>query len=492
MADELQPPPSFTSYRRWRVGFDLTLRTLLVLAVVVMLNYLGSQFFTRFYLSSQTRIQLSSRTINVLQAITNQVTVTLYYDRTEEFYPTILALLHEYQNVNGNIVVRTVDYVRDPGEAEKTKQQYKLSSDKDMVIFDQDGRLGFVDGDALTQYVLNSVKQSSGEKELEFLKKPVTFSGEMIFTSRLLALANPQPLKAYFLQGHGEPSLKDADKQRGYLTFGLVLAQNNLTVANLKLLGDQDVPADCNLLIIAAPTQPLAESELQKIDQYLAQGGRLLALFDYLSIDHPTGLEPILQKWGVNVMADYVKDLDNSPNKGLDIQVLDFSKHPIVAPLAQRSLHMVLPRPVAKVAWPTPPANPPDVRELAFSGATSTLGIDKSEPPRSYPLLVAVEQKALAGVATPRGITRMVVAGDSIFLGNYYIEDVGDRDFLDSAINWLLDRNALVMGIAPQKVTEYRLLMTEARQRQSRWLLLGALPGGVLLLGGLVWLVRRK
>ena len=97
-----------------------------------------------------------------------------------------------------------------------------------MVIFDDGGsRLGFVDGDGLTQYVMNSVKQASGEKELEFLKKPVSFSGEMTFTERLLALENPQPLKAYFLQGHGEPSLKDADKQRGYLTFGLVLAQNN-------------------------------------------------------------------------------------------------------------------------------------------------------------------------------------------------------------------------------------------------------------------------
>jgi len=42
-------------------------------------------------------------------------------------------------------------------------------------------------------------------------------------------------------------------------------------VANLELLGDQDVPADCNLLIIAAPTQALAPSELEKIDRYLAQ-----------------------------------------------------------------------------------------------------------------------------------------------------------------------------------------------------------------------------
>jgi len=492
MAEQSHTRPSFTPLRRWRIGFDLALRTVLVVAVVVMVNYLSSRIFKRFYLSSQTSIQLSTRTLHVLQSITNQVTVTLYYDKTDEFYPVILALLSEYNTVNHNLTVRTVDYLRNTGEAELVKAKYKLSSNKDMVIFDMGGQPAYVDGDALTQYVMTGVKQSSGEKELEFLRKPVNFSGEMIFTSKLLALAHPEPLKAYFLQGHGEPSLKDSDKQRGYLTFGLVLAQNNLGVANLELLGDQDVPADCNLLIIAAPTQALAPSELEKIDRYLAQGGRLFILFDYNSIGHPTGLEPIMQKWGINVMADYVKDLEDSPNKGLDIQVQNFGKHPIVAPLAQRSLHMVLPRPVAKMIWQNPPANAPAVEELAFSGPTSTLGIDKAEPPRAYSLMVAAEQKSVAGVANPRGSTRIVAAGDSIFLGNYYIEDVADRDFLDASINWLLDRNELVSGIAPQKVTEYRLLMTEASQRQSRWLLLGALPGAVLLLGGLVWLVRRN
>ena len=32
----------------------------------------------------------------------------------------------------------------------------------------------------------------------------------MMFTAMLLAVENPKPLKAYFLQGHGEPSLSDS------------------------------------------------------------------------------------------------------------------------------------------------------------------------------------------------------------------------------------------------------------------------------------------
>ena len=86
----------------------------------------------------------------------------------------------------------------------------------------------------------------------------------------------------------------------------------------------------------------------------------------------------------------------------------------------------------------------------------------------------------------------MVIVGDSFFLGNRQIESGANRDFLGYAANWLLDRTTLLKGIGPQPVTEFRLIMTREQLQNVRWLLLGALPGAILLLGGLVWLVRRK
>ncbi|MEI9863815.1 MAG: hypothetical protein WDN00_04525 [Limisphaerales bacterium] len=56
--------------------------------------------------------------------------------------------------------------------------------------------------------------------EREFRRKPVAFNGEMAFTAMLLAVENPKPLKAYFLQGHGEPSLSDSG-DTDYQKFGL-------------------------------------------------------------------------------------------------------------------------------------------------------------------------------------------------------------------------------------------------------------------------------
>ena len=495
-------PPSFSPRRRWKIGFDLLLRTVLVCAVVVMANYLGAQFSHRFYLSAQTRVVLSSRTLSVLHSLTNRVAVTLYYDTNpndedSQFYPTVLALLNEYQAANPKLSVRTVDYVRDPGEAEKVKAQYKLDSaaDKNLVIFDAGGgRYKIAPGDALTQFKLEPLPpKNPTQRQLEFERKPVSFRGEEMFTAMLLAVENPRPFKAYFLQGHGEPSLNDSG-DFGYLKFASTLAQNYIAVTNLELLGDQDVPSDCNLLVIASPTRPLSGLELQKIDKYLTQGGRLFALFNYASIRQPTGLEPILQRWGVNVGYDYVKD-PNHTITGQDVIVRKFGQHPVVSALAQLSLQMILPRPISRVDWQNPPAGAPQVDELVYSSPDSTLAGDLAESPRSYPLMVAAEQKPVAGVANPRGNTRIIVTGDSIFLGNHYIEggEGGvNRDFLGAAVNWLLDRPSLLQGIGPRSVEVFRLAMTQTQRREVRWLLLGALPGAVLLLGGLVWLVRRK
>jgi ABC-type uncharacterized transport system involved in gliding motility auxiliary subunit len=499
MSDHPKSKPSFSVASRWRIGFDVVLRTVLVLAVVVMANYLGAKFFHRFYLSSQTQVQLSSRTLAVLRSLTNRVDVTLYYDRRKaDFYPDIVALLNEYSAANPKIFVRTVDYVLDPGEAEKVKEKYRQffssQSDKDLVIFDCAGRVKIFPGAALTTYQpkfigLQAKPDNPQQKEMEFERRPVSFNGELAFTSMLLALANPQPLLAYFLQGHGEPSLTDFKNDVGYQKFAAVLQQNYIAVTNLGGMGSTGVPMDCNLLIIAGPDHAWLEPELQQLDQYLREGGRLLILLGYTSQQHSTGLEPILQTWGVTVLNDIAVDADHTKSKGYDVVVDQFGKHPVVNSLSAQ-LQVYLPRPILKN--PNLPANAPEVDELFATSAGATLMGNRSEPPHTYPLACAIEQKPVAGNTNPRGNARIIVVGDSIFLGNTLIESGGNRDFLNASVNWLCDRPFLLEGIGPRPVTEFRLLITHHQKRQLGWLLLGALPGGVLLLGWLVWLVRRK
>ena len=72
------------------------------------------------------------------------------------------------------------------------------------------------------------------------------------------------------------------------------------------------------------------------------------------------------------------------------------------------------------------------------------------------------------------------------------IEAAANRDFLNYAANWLCSREQLLSGIGPRPVKQFRLALSDNQKHRLFWLLLGPLPGGVLLLGWLVWLVRRQ
>jgi ABC-type uncharacterized transport system len=433
--------------------------------------------------------------VKFLHTITNSVKVTLYYDKEDPFYSTIAELLNEYRAANPKISLRILDYRRDPGAAQLLRTNYSflgLANAKNLIIFDGgENRIKAVDGNALVQYVQ---KQNFVDNKIEFTRTPTQFEGEKAFTAALIAVTSPKSLKTYFLAGHGEHPIDSENEEYGYLKFATILhGENDIQTETLSLLDtNRPVPPDCNLLVIAGPRTPLEEPELDMIDQYLAQGGRLFALFNVLSMSHgETGLERILAKWGVNVTTNIVSDPERHIGEQ-DVIVSSFSNHPLINPLLGLRLHMILPRSVGKLHARPTTADAPSVDELAFSGPQSFFSNGDKSTHKPFPLMVAVEKGGVKGVINERGNTRMVVVGDSIFLANHQIESAANRDFVSLAVNWLLDRPQLVEGIGPRPVAEYRLVMSNTQLQGAQWVLLGAMPGAVLLLGGMVWLRRRS
>jgi hypothetical protein len=490
MASDPSSKPSFSRGRKWSIGFNVLLAVIMVFAVTVMANYLSGRYFQRFYLSTRTRVELSPRTVHLLQSLTNQVRVVLYYDKDQPLYSDISELLKEFHFTDPAITVETVDYDRDPGAAQDLKIKYNLgaSTNKDLVIFDCGGNTKIIPGNALAEYTLEPVPNPT---EREFRRRPVAFKGEMMFIGALLAVTTPKPFKACFLQGHGEPSLGDSSEAMGYGKFAGILEQNHIQVEPLTLVNNP-VPADCNLLIIAGPKDPIAQHELDQIVQYVTEGGRLLVMFNAYSVNRQTGLEPILANWGVKVASGVIADTNNSYS-GSDVIVSAFGRNPTVNPLTGSSLEMVLPREISRIDPSAPAADGSKVEEIAFSGPESFLRGHQSTPERRpLPLMVAVEKSGVKGVVSERGSTRILVIGDSIFLDNQLIDAAANRDFAGYAVNWLLDRTLLLEGLGPKPITEYRIMVSQSQLQKLEWILLGAMPGGVLMLGGLVWLRRRR
>ena len=492
MAADPPPKPSFSPYRRWGLGLHLGLLVLAVFSVMVMVNYLSRDYFLRLHVSTRAQEPLAPRTVKFLQTLTNRVNIIIYYDKEEPFYSTVVDLLNEYRVVNPRLSLQIVDYKRDPAAAQQLKAKYGFLASpnaKNLVIFDCEGRVKFVEGDALTRYTLEPVAGEQQEKE--FRRKPLAFAGERAFTGSLINVTSPKPLKAYFLRGHGEHQIDNTDDKVGYSKLAYLFGENCVQVEPLELLGTNQVPMDCNLLVVAGPTKALHEEELTKIDQYLSEGGRLFALFSVQSYSNETGLETILAKWGVVVGHNVITDPERTLGSGQDVIVEKFSAHQVVSPLLGMQLHLILPRSVGKLPSRPQAADAPRVEEIAFSGPKSSVK-GNSQPPQAYPLIAAVEKGAVKDVITVRGTTRMIVVGDSVFLANHMIESAANRDLAGYAANWLLDRPQLLEGIGPRPVIEHQLLMTKVQLQSTEWILLGGLPGAALVFGSLVWLRRRR
>ncbi len=493
------PPdkPSFTPYRKWRIGLHVCFLALVVLSVLVMANYLAQDYFLRLQTSSRTKTDLSPLTIKLLNSLTNQVKITLCYDKQDPFYSLVSDLLNQYRQHGSKVSVSVVDYLRDPGLAQKVRTEYNLvNTNKNLIIFDCENRVKLVVGDELSQYVLEQVPN---EKEREFRRKPTAFFGERLFTSALLAVTSPKPLVACFLRGHREHSIENTGED-GYSKFATILQQNYIQSEPLLLAGADSVPTNCNLLVIAGPREALSTNELDKIDQYLNQGGRLLVLFRNTSLDtntgvEITGLDKVLAKWGVDVGREAIQDPIRSA-KGWegDVVVSDFDKkHPVVNPIIDSMLFLIQPRAIGQLKAPAQGPEAPRVDELAFTSPTAFGAADPLHR-RRFSLMAAVEKGAVQNVINNRGSTRIVAVGDSCFLDNEWIDGTtaDNRQFAGYAANWLLDRTQLLAGIGPRRVEQYKIVMTATQLETAEWILLGGMPGGALLLGGLVWLRRRK
>ncbi|HEY2951847.1 MAG TPA: Gldg family protein [Verrucomicrobiae bacterium] len=491
--------PSFSTSRKWNISLNVLVSVLAVVALVLMINYASARhFYRRFQWSSSALARLSPQTEIVLKALTNDLKVIVYYDSKSPLYDSVVALLKEYKCINPRISVQLVDYIREPAAGELIKAAYKLAmlTDKDLVIFDCNGSRKQVDQRDLSDVDLQPLI-SGQSREV----KRTHFKGELEFTSAINNVTSGRSLKAYFLQGHGEQSPDSAEAQFGYFKFATVLQQNNITPARLSLLGTNDIPTDCNLLIIAGPSTSMSEGELARIDQYLSQGGRLLALFNYYGLNKNAGLEKILASWGVAVGNDVVRDIRNSTpgSQGQDVVTSVFSGHPIVKPLEETRLHMIMPRSVTPVRSSIG-ADGPAVEPLVFTSPEGTIIEDirngvpyphTTDVVTNVPLAVAVEKGSIKGVTAERGTTRMVVVGESVFLGNQMIDSAANRDFAAHTVNWLLDRSYL-LSVPPKPIREFKLAMTESQLAATQWILLAGIPGFVLLMGLAVWVRRRK
>ncbi|HSH95778.1 MAG TPA: GldG family protein, partial [Roseimicrobium sp.] len=474
----------------------VSLSVIALLAVVAMVNFISIRHPYRKYLQGAATQPLSPLTQQLLLGMTNEVKVVVFYDPKEQLFNSVKSLLEEYRQISPRISLEVVDYITNPSRAIELREKYRLASlsDRNVVIFDCEGRTKIVSDGMLSEYDIQAVMTG---KDKEFRR--TAFRGEMLYTSAIITVSESRTQHVYFLTGHGEHDPSDLKSETGFAKFAAMLQDNNLQLRMVNLLQTNTVPADCDLLVIAGPLSPLDPGEVQRVESYLNQGGRMLLLLNYLS---RAGMDRLLSKWDVRIGDDRVRDPQNTM-AGNDVIIREFGQHPVVKSFSQSGLplHMAAPRSITSLQNGKPSADSAQVVELAKTGPEGVAHEDirqgvaypnARDRKGAIPVIAAVEKGTVKGIKVDKGSTRIVVAGDSLFLNNKMIESAANRDFGWQSTQWLLDRSYLVGNIGPKAVSEFKVMITRSQMTTLRWLLLLGLPGGVMLFGALVWWRRRS
>lgn len=476
--------------RRLSLGLNTGAALALAAALVVMINYLAHRHYVRTDISRSRFYSLSDKTLGLLGSVTSRVDVIVFFQADHPSLEDVLNLLKEYEHANALIRVERVDPHRDIGRTEAIARQFDIAQ-VNLIIFTSGGRTKVVGSDELTEVDYSTVLYGDAPR-------PSTFRGEQVFSSAIHSLTQERQPVVYFLRGHGERDIHDRDPYTGYSQIAQHARRDNLEVRDLLLAEARQIPADADALIIPGPTKQLASQEMELLRSWLNNNGRMLVLLD----TGPTaGLRPLIEEWNIRLQDDVVVDPTRTLT-GLDIFVNDYGIHPITRNLRDITSVFYLPRSVEPASTPNEaplPADRPRATVLARSSPDSWAESDLEQKPlrfdstrdRRGPISIAVaaERGAAPDLDMNLRPARLVVIGDTDFLSNGALSG-GNSDFFLSALNWLLERDAL-MAIAPKPFEDIRLVISRDQIARVFWTVVVILPGLIGVLGAGIWWQRR-
>lgn len=492
------PPSAKRSIRRrrgLRFAFRLNLLVSLLLAFALwaMVNYLGYRYYVRHDISRDQFYQLSDKTTALLDSITNDVAVTMYFMPTNSIYGDVERLLDEYDHASSRITVEKVDPHRDLLRSQELEARHSLG-EPGVLIFECEDRARIVSRRDLVraEYQLQADGQAASRTEY--------FLGEAMCSSALRDVTQGQPARVYVFRGHGEGDFESFDEFFGFSEIAGQIRREHVTLEPLLLGERRQIPEDADALIIPRPTKKISQPELDLVQAYLEDSGRLLIL---LEPKRDAGLRPLLEDWGVQVFDDLVIDGTRMlmSSQG-ELVVTAYGNHPITAPLTRSATIFYGPRSVEPV--PQSPtgdvsADQPRVVPLAGTSQSGWAETDLEQNPATYDVGVDRPGPVSIAVAVERGVaptvdvalppTRLVVIGDSDFVANGALS-AGNSDLFLNALNWLLERDTQ-MAISPKRFIDYRLTIGPEQRWRLLWVVAALIPGMVAILGGVVWVIRR-
>jgi gliding motility-associatede transport system auxiliary component len=442
--------------RTARYGVNTAVMIVILVGIIGLVEAVSYRHNARLDLTENKRHSLSPQTIRLLKSLKTDVAAVAFFRSDQPGKRVAEDLFKQYARYGGGrFTWKVVDPDREPGLA----RRYGIESYGTVVL----------------ESKAKSEKVSDAEEEK--------------LTNGLVKVMREGKRTVYVVQGHGEHDPANTERP-GFSEAKSALERANYEVKPLVLPREGKIPDDAAVVIVAGPRTDLFPPELDALDGYLGRGGKLLLMTDPFQSE---GLKRYLGKYGFELGDNLVIE----PNPigrlfgiGPEVPIVQqYESHPITRDMGGVTTLFPLTRTVETAKQPPPGLS---VQTLARTSPQSWGETDRGEIQRGEVKPDPQDPKgplSVAAVAT-KDKARIVVYGTSSLAANQFLNVQGNRDFFLNTVSWLAEEEDQI-AIRPKDTKQTPVFLT-SQQAQAAFLLPVIVLPGLVIVGGIVAVVRRR
>ncbi|MFZ4405287.1 MAG: GldG family protein [Pseudobdellovibrionaceae bacterium] len=451
----------FFTMKTTKHGMNMGALILLVLAFLVIVNFLAVRNYKTFDFSMAKVNTLSNQSITLLKNLDSELKIRFFYKKgvqgNEENRRLFRDLIKKYQDQSAFV---QLDFI-EVNERPDLSQEYGVDKGSGIVFLEYKGKRNRI--------------EKIDEQEV---------------TNALVKVTHSKLKTLYFISGHGEKNLEDNQDPSGLNALKLLLENNQYKVLSLALNQNPKIPEDADVVVIAGPTQGFLDFEITALKDYLKKGGSLLLAIEQNSI----GLTDLYNALGIFPKNNYIYNIvDTYMGKGVNQGPTMGSMFSATSPITKSFGR----NEIVLFRTPTALEKKSENINLTFESLAQTtsnsmafesLKIAGQGPVGPFTLAYAVNGKISDDSAKP---FYAVVIGDSDFFTNSMLYQNLNRDLVLNSVAALAKEENLISVTAKEpQIT--KMLLTDTNFAIFLFAFILPLPIILLSTGVTLWFKRRS
>ena len=441
---------------------NVSLSVSLIIAIIIVINFLSNDFHLRLDLTEDHEYTLSDATQDILDDLEDPVTIKAYFSQNlppqyavirQSFQESLI----EYANrADGKVVYEFVN----PNEKEGIEEEAVKNGIQPLLINVREK------DQVKQQKAFMGATISLGDKTeiIPFVKPGAAMEYDLSTAIKKLSVIEKPAIG--FLQGHGEPPISEMMEAQQQLD--ILYSPQEVTLSD-----STDIPIAIKTLAIVRPMDSLSYGDIQKLDAFLARGGRLLIAMNRVDgnlqnatgMALNTGLESWLRTKGLEVEDNFVIDaqcgaitLQQQTSFGMMQQQISFPYLPLISKFADHPVGGGLESVMFQFASTMKFLGDTSKRftPIAFTSEKSAtqrvplyFDVQKDWAESDFPNQSLVVAGALEGKLSGVANSKMVVIADGDFPINGPAQQArrvqpDNIHLLVNAIDWLTDDTGLI------------------------------------------------